>query len=1006
MAAAVTDTEALEDAARTRDVERMLGRLVEPGLADLAVQLRSLGTLSAREQEVVREGAAAALRSTLWRRVSRTVVLELNAARLRGTLPGADPRDRWNEWVASLARPGAWEALAEPYPSLLPRLRRLIDNRCAAALTLARRFGHDRAALPALLGGEPGELSEVSFGAGDSHQGGQTVAPLRCGAGRLVYKPRPVAADAVLAELLPRLLPDEPADTRIRVPEVLVCRDAAGGYGWAAHVPHRYCTDDRELSSFYRGLGHWLAVMRLLGGSDLHFENLVADGPVPVVVDCETLFTPHHAVRDFGYGAAVGLAAHRIAQSVLRTGLLPGRGAALGWRGGDPSGAGRLPGQQPVVRLPTIVDHGTDRARVEMASVPAPAGTNLPSPDPDLRKHWPSLVDAFSELTAALLARDRAGELAPLLAGFADCPVRVVVRDTASYAELERMLWHPTSLHRPEPALARAAELLAEQAENRPGVPDDPAVIQAELAELLDGDVPMFVTTPGSGALAGPRGTRWGTGEDLVSAALDSWRGTDPATERQVIQAAVVSAYLNLELAPPKRSVRATRPRADGLDRRRRGLAADLLRRVAQTAVRGEDGTATWVSLVLDETGWAVRPLGPDLYAGLAGVAVLLAGYQREVAAGRADPVPGLAGLQDAVLATLRLAEDRQERERERLAEAGIRARPPPCGGYLGLGSWIWSWLLLHDLGAVPGAEAIRRATAAAARVPEAVAADETYDLLGGAAGAVVPLLRLAERTGTGRWRELAGEVGHRLQQVARRSPAGAHWPRPQEPEGIGGLSHGVTGIGWALARAGAATGDAALGELADAAFAREEAWYDPQRGGWQDARASAAAAITALWCHGSVGIGIAAADLLGHDPRDGRGDHLADLLQRAGRASWPAGFGSNHTLCHGDLSAWELLDRAWAAGLGPSGVDRGRVTAEVLTSLEEHGATSGLTREVFSPALMSGLGGTAYQLLRMHPECDLPSVLLPDPAPGPARGRFVEPESSPAPAAGGTLSS
>lgn len=30
----------------------------------------------------------------------------------------------------------------------------------------------------------------------------------------------------------------------------------------------------------------------------------------------------------------------------------------------------------------------------------------------------------------------------------------------------------------------------------------------------------------------------------------------------------------------------------------------------------------------------------------------------------------------------------------------------------------------------------------------------------------------------------------------------------------------------------------------------------------------------------------------------------------------------------------------------------------------------------------MPGLGGVAYQLLRMHPECDLPSVLLPDPGP------------------------
>ena len=35
-----------------------------------------------------------------------------------------------------------------------------------------------------------------------------------------------------------------------------------------------------------------LSLMRLLSGSDLHAENLIAHGPHPVVVDCETLFTP------------------------------------------------------------------------------------------------------------------------------------------------------------------------------------------------------------------------------------------------------------------------------------------------------------------------------------------------------------------------------------------------------------------------------------------------------------------------------------------------------------------------------------------------------------------------------------------------------------------------------------------------------------------------------------------------------------------------------------------
>jgi lantibiotic modifying enzyme len=47
-----------------------------------------------------------------------------------------------------------------------------------------------------------------------------------------------------------------------------------------------------------------------------------------------------------------------------------------------------------------------------------------------------------------------------------------------------------------------------------------------------------------------------------------------------------------------------------------------------------------------------------------------------------------------------------------------------------------------------------------------------------------------------------------------------------------------------------------------------------------------------------------------------------------------------------------------------------------LLTSLEDNGPSCGLTRDAFAPGLMPGLGGIAYQLLRMHPDHELPSLL------------------------------
>ncbi len=969
MTAGVTDVD------HTGDIERMLGRLVEPALADLAAQLRSSTGLSSSERSAVQDATARLLRSVVWRQVSRVVVLELNAARLAGTLTAGDSRARWQEWVDRLSRSGAWDEIAEPYPALLPRLGTIIQNRREAVVALARRFSADRDRLAALTGSDAGELRQVEFGAGDSHDGGHTVSILRCGAGTLVYKPRPVAVDAVLAQVLPGLLPNEPAHTRIRVPAVLRRADQLGEYGWAEHIAHRYCDGDDELRTFYRGLGHWLAVMRLLSGSDLHAENLVACGPVPVVVDCETLFTPHRATKPSGYGEAVDLATDRITRSVLRTGLLPGRSGALGLRGVDASAAGSLPGQQPALQVPVIVDQGMDTARLGSAAATPQPRVNHPSAEPDLGRHWEHVVDGFVRLTGQLHARDRAGQLEPLLSAFADCPVRVVVRDTASYGELTRMLWHPSSLHHPEPAVRRAVELLTLQARRRSGMPDTPAVVEAEVAELLHGDVPTFVTTPRTGELCGPRGTRWGASEDLIASALRRWREADLATDRLVVQAALVGAYLN-EGSPPPRGPALAAVRTGDVDRRRRRQAALVMRRVLDTAIRGGDQTVTWVAPTLEPTGWAVRPLRADMYAGGAGVAVLVASYLAEAARGRADDVPGVADLRDALIRTLRLADDQQAADREAAQAAGVRVRPDPPGGYLGLGSRIWGWLLLARLGAVTDGEALRRAEALAELLPESVAADDRHDLLAGAAGAVVPLLRLAGHTGAPRWWQLARDIGHRLCRQAHRSEAGARWPTPMFPQGLGGLSHGVTGIGWALRRLAAVCGDTDFTATADAAFAWEETLYDRRRGGWRDARVPDSAPLAVRWCHGSVGIGAAAADLLA---RDG-GDRWADVLRRAASATWPEGFGANHTLCHGDLGAWEVLHRAWQVGLGPGGVSGEAVAAEVLTNLEEHGPVGGMTRDVFSPGMLAGLGGVAYQLLRMHPDSDLPSMLLPDP--------------------------
>jgi lantibiotic modifying enzyme len=713
-----------------------------------------------------------------------------------------------------------------------------------------------------------------------------------------------------------------------------------GEYGWAAHVSHRYCQNPAELSAFYQGIGHWLAVMRLVGGTDLHAENLIACGPVPVVVDCETLFTPALPYSPTRFGEAYDRARELVAATVLRTGMLPVRGAALGWRGVDISAVGALPGQQPAGLVPVLADEGTDLARIGFEPGMPQAGGSHPSPQPALASYWDRIVSGFTEASGILHAMDDAGTLAPLLAR------------------------HPVSLHDPAQASARAVRVLAGMARYVPSAPEGPLVIKAELADLRDGDIPFFATTPGHGQLSGPGGTTWLPEQDLVADALDRWRRADENLERHVIQGTLVSAYLNDGWLPRQRTLPAGRRRLTGLDRRRRTLASALIGQLADAAFRGQDGTVTWIAPVFHPTGWALQPLNLNTYGGLHGIAILLAAYQRETAAGRADEVDEAQALLKATLHTIRITED----EASRLAASGMKSRPPAPGGYSGLGSQVWSWLTLDRWGAA-GSDGVARACALASQLPASIAADQTFDVLSGMAGAVVPLLLLAAVTADDRWLAEAAGIGDRLIGAAIRKAGTCRWSSPLWPDGIGGFAHGVTGIGWALARLALATGEPRFADTANAAFAYEETLYDESGGGWLDLRGEGR--ITAAWCHGSVGIGLAAADLA----RRGW-DVSCGLLERAAEVTCRHELCWNHSLCHGDLGNWELLDVALASGRAPAGTDRRLLDARIIGSIERNGPVSGLLRDTFTPGLLHGLGGVGYQLLRMHPDCDLTSVL------------------------------
>jgi type 2 lantibiotic biosynthesis protein LanM len=948
-----------------RHFDRSLGCLVSPVLDELATQLSFVAGLRASERDVITDATRDSLYTVLHSKVSRLLVLELNAARVNGRLKGETSEQRWQHFLELSSSQSFWDDLASHYPSLLSRVNAIVRNRCMATLRFAQRWTADRRRLEGLCTGDPGDLQELNFAAGDSHRGGLTVTKIRGEGWRLVYKPRSLAIDSALRGFVAELGDDHGSVLNVRVPEVIDC----GDYGWAEFVTHRFAAGNEELLTFYRGIGHLLALMRLLSGSDLHAENVIAEGGTPVVVDCETLFTPRIPPSPSGYGEAVDRAGELIARTVLRVGVLPGRGMGLGWRGVDLSGVGMLPGQQPMQQQLGIIDAGTDEAHVGPILVELPVAQNHPSPRPPLAEYWPEILRGFEELTATLQRVDGIGRLRSRLRVFEDCRIRVVLRATEIYAEIGRMLWHPVSLHNLEAARQRAFDLLEKMAANVSMAPGDPAVINAEIDELLEGDIPYFSAVVREGRLHGPRDTYWLPPSHLVEAALADWRSADFALEQKVIQASLVSAYINDGWKSHGTSILQTQGRGGNLEARRRRQAAQIIQSIVTNAIHAGDGSVAWIAPVLTTTGWSVQPLQQDVYNGISGLTLLLGAYLHETAAGRADRIDEVDRLFAAALHTLHLG----EAKRERLADEELKVRPLPPGAYLGLGSQIWTYLMLAHW-ELDGGDGLQRARKLANQIPIAAAADDIYDLLSGSAGAIVPLLMLASKTGDETYVRIASQLGNLLHERAKHRNGQVYWTNANSPEGMGGFAHGVTGIGWALTHLARATASVQHEQLAQEAFAFEDALFDEQEQNWRDLRGLEGAKTVAAWCHGAVGIGLAHLDL---DPALTH-ESTREFVRRAAAATWRLGMGWNHCACHGDLGNWELLNHAIAAGVAPKDLSSSYLLDLILTSLEQHGPSVGMGRNAFTPGLLPGVGGIAYQLLRAHPENDLPSILIP----------------------------
>ncbi|HEY6237458.1 MAG TPA: type 2 lanthipeptide synthetase LanM, partial [Candidatus Elarobacter sp.] len=632
---------------------------------------------------------------------------------------GPRPRERYDAFLAELH-----SANLRPFFERYPPLARLVDQTvrawCDETAELIDRIEADLPSFAACFGGPAAAARVVAIepGLSDPHHGGRSVMVLTFDSGaKLVYKPRPLDADAAFGEFLTW------CDAGFRSPRTLL----RGAYGWAEFIAREPCADEAHAGAFYARAGMLLCVLYLLGTTDCHAENLIATGDKLVVVDAETALQPQLRAGATPRDAAWS--------SVLRAGLLPHWDLDGGERAFDMTALGAFDELQGPVRVPQWRHVNTDdmalgdvmRPPIAPRSVPWLHGAPV-SPVAyrgalleGFERMYRTLAERRDELTAAALGH---GEPLRTLAA---SRVRFVARPTRDYAA---MLW--TSVQPEHLRSEHDRTALLDSVARRGAHAAFAPLLDAELRALERMDVPHFVVAA-TGTLVesddGPAAEvpQLFAAFSAVEERLRAWGERDLREQRAVangaLEARMTRTAADADVRSAARQGVADAGRAHSAER-----AIDAARRIADalaaTSAIAPDGCARWFGLrhLAAADRYALEPAGVALYEGAAGIAVFLATLDAVTAQRTFAP-----------LALAAIAPLRHGAPGATVATIGI-------GGGGGLGSCAYALVRLAQLLDEPSL--LGDARALALRIDDAaIAADRELDVIGGAAGAILGLL-------------------------------------------------------------------------------------------------------------------------------------------------------------------------------------------------------------------------------------------------------------------------
>ena len=778
------------------------------------------------------------------------------------------------------------------------------------------------------------EITKLKIGAGDSHGKGKTVIIVTFNqTKKLAFKFKDLRVGERFNTFLKNI------EERSEFSFYKVERIYGESFTFEEFVEFKECKNKKEAGEFYKGFGHLIALSYILQANDLHFENIIAHGKFPVIIDIETLIQNEPPI-ELGVDA-YGKFKYSAADSVVNTGLVPTllfqERVTVTEKENEKKGVqfSALSGgkQKLPFKVLKLTNLNSENMKYEYQDHVLEGALNIPSIEGvqlNFEEYSERIVEGFTTFMQFVIQhKETVANWVELL--FNDCLVRNVIKATQRYADMLDFSTHPNCTMD-----YKEREKLFENIWAYPY--KDMRAVPFEVEDLLNHDIPIFFNNTGTKDLIASDGSIISDyyAEKPIERTVNRIKNFTEKEFQQQLNLLTLSLGLydggfeavEIPSAKEETSKKAALSKAIAI--------GDFL---LDRAIWGENKkTVTWQKLQVDSyDNWSNSAVYYGLYEGLQGIYLFFYNLNK------INPSPSYQEVISALNNYL-------------FKENPFK--PANTDMFSGLGSILYLYTQLckdskNDLYSDKARTMVKDLIECMNQ------ASLQPDWVGGLAGFLKVLVELYKVTNDNLYLKSANQVVGKIDISEIK---------------VGGFAHGYSGILIALNSFAQVAGYTEnIEEKMRQALFLERETFSEQKQTWLDLRKGEVNGKH-FWCHGSAGIGMSRLSLLNSTIHD---ELMLDEVIIAANNVLENEL-NNDGLCHGNYGNIEFLIQLSESEYADKELkQRINLYKERLLANSSYNLLG--LKNMPSFTLFDGLSGIGYELLRIASYEKVPNVLMLD---------------------------